>query len=103
MSAHIWPLSLDSYDYLVGQPESAWAWEFLRRNARYRADAHHVAPGTIVQSRARNGFCITRLSQRQREAEAWGLYSFRRSNANITSGASDLVTRGRRYRPDGPS
>ena len=42
MSAHIWPLSLDSYDYLVGQPKSAWAWEFLRRNARYRADAQQV-------------------------------------------------------------
>ena len=103
MSAHIWPLSLDSYDYLVGQPKSAWAWEFLRRNARYRADAHRCALGAIVQSRARNGFYITRLSRRQREAEAWGLYSFRRSNANITSGTSHLVAGGRRCRPDGPS
>jgi Proteobacterial transcriptional regulator-like domain len=97
MSAHIWPLSLDSYDYLVSQPKSAWAWEFLRRNARYRADARQSALlGTIVQSRARNGFCITRLSRRQCEAEAWGLYSFRRSNANITPSASNLVTGGRR-------
>ena len=84
MSAHIWPSSLDDYDYLLGQPKSAWAWEFLRRNARYCADAQRVLLNAIVQSRARNGFRITRLLRRQREAEGWGLYSFRRSNPNIT-------------------
>jgi hypothetical protein len=103
MSAHIWPLSLDSYDYLVSQPKSAWAWEFLRRNTRYRADAHENALGATVQSRAGDGFCITRLSRRQREAEAWGLYSFRRSNTNIMSGAPNLVTGGRRCHAGGPS
>ena len=82
MSAHIWPLPLDSYDYLTGQPKSAWAWEFLRRNARYRAQAQEAVPSMTVQSHVGTGLRITRLSGPQREAEVWGLYCFRRPSTS---------------------
>ncbi|MGF1622343.1 MAG: transcriptional regulator domain-containing protein [Rhodomicrobiaceae bacterium] len=79
MSVRNWPLSLDSYDYLVGQPPSAWAWEFLRRNKRYRAQAEKAFQTGINPSHTQHGLRITRLSNPQPEALTWALCSFRRS------------------------
>ncbi|WP_432431420.1 transcriptional regulator domain-containing protein [Rhodomicrobium vannielii] len=77
MPIHTWPPSLDSYDYLVDQPQSAWAWEFLRRNTRYRAQAEKALQSATNQSPTRMGLRITRLLSPQLEANAWALCSFR--------------------------
>lgn len=82
MTDHIWPVSISNYNYLIDQPKSAWAWEFLRRNADYRSDAIRTAQSSTIRSSARNGLRITRLLGHQSEAEAWGLCSFRRSGSN---------------------
>jgi hypothetical protein len=92
MPAHSWPLPLDSYNHLIGQPKSAWAWEFLRRNAAYRAEAQEVVRSTIGQSRIESGLRITRLIGPQREAEAWGLYCFRRPCTNGRHHSPGLVS-----------
>lgn len=77
MSVHTWAPSLDSYDYLVGQPQSAWAWEFLRRNSHYRIHAEDALQNATSGSRTQAGLRITRLLSPQLEAEAWALCSFR--------------------------
>jgi hypothetical protein len=57
-----------------------WAWEYLRRNAGYRADAHlHYRRG-VVRHRLGSGTILTRMHARHVGAEAWGLCSFRRSS-----------------------
>ncbi|WP_432431374.1 transcriptional regulator domain-containing protein [Rhodomicrobium vannielii] len=83
MPIHTWPPSLDSYDYLVGQPQSAWAWEFLRRNSHYRAQAEQALQGAKNPSQTRTGLRITRLLSPQLEANAWALCSFRRSKPGV--------------------
>jgi hypothetical protein len=77
MPTHRWPPSLDSYDYLFGQPQAAWAWEFLRRNRHYCVQAEVALQNVTKQSHTETGLRITHLSSPQPEAEAWGLCSFR--------------------------
>ena len=95
MSIYAWPLSLDSYNYLVSQPQSAWAWEFLRRNRAYRVQAEKTLQSAIDQSQTTTGIRITRLMSPQPEAEAWALCSFRRSKPSSARSLSNLVSSGR--------
>jgi hypothetical protein len=77
MLVHNWPPSLDSYDYLAGQHQSAWAWEFLRRNRHYRAQAEEALQNPTSRSHTKRGLRVTHLLSPQAEANAWALCSFR--------------------------
>jgi len=76
-----WPKSLQDYEYLRTAGINDWAWEFLRRNFDYQADARlHHRRGT-VRRRLATGPLLTRMRARHIRAETWGLCCFRRSQA----------------------
>lgn len=51
-----------------------WAWEFLRRNADFRADAGRSGP--VAADISDDGFTLFQPTPRAPRAEAWGLASF---------------------------
>jgi len=66
---------LAGYTYVAQLSPSDWAWEFLRRNRRFQANAMAQVPD---MSRDPVDACTTRLTllRRDRLAEAWGLICF---------------------------
>ena len=45
-----WPRSLQVYEYLRTATRSDWAWEYLRRNSEYQAEARlHHRRGVVRQ------------------------------------------------------
>jgi Family of unknown function (DUF6499) len=72
-----WPQQLEAYDYLRTASMSDWAWEFLRRNADYRAAARLQYGRGVSRIRLQSGTMLTRMSARHVDAEAWGLCCFR--------------------------
>jgi hypothetical protein len=68
---------LRAYDYLASLTPRDWAWEGLRRNSGYQAEAlADVALGcTTVHMEGRA--LLTRMQERGRPADAWALCSFR--------------------------
>ncbi len=70
---------LDAYEYLRTAAMSDWAWEYLRRNPAYQADACLYPRRGLVRRPLATGTIFTRMRSRHARAEAWGLCSFRRS------------------------
>jgi hypothetical protein len=77
-AAPAWPPTLESYDYLSSLVARDWAWEGLRRNQKYQAEARaHTATANItelVEGRA----LVTRM-QEASPAHAWALCTFPRT------------------------
>jgi hypothetical protein len=72
-----WPKLLQDYEYLRTAAMKDWAWEYLRRNFDYQADARlHYRRG-IVRRPLAAGTVLTRMRARHVRAEAWGLCCFR--------------------------
>jgi hypothetical protein len=70
-----WPATLEAYDYLSGLAPRDWAWEGLRRNPKYQADARafeHRETRTLG-----GGALLTLLQETSPRAEAWALCCFR--------------------------
>lgn len=75
-----WPPVLSAYDHMSTFAKSDWAWEGMRRNPRYQADAAAQPPGEIVQTRTPNGVPVIRmLSAAPPVTPSWDLCPFRRS------------------------
>lgn len=74
-----WPPTLAEYDYVRTLPNTAWAWEFLRRNPDYQRAYRLNAGRCGYFYQHRSGITLCRLRRRCRKAEAWGLCSFHRS------------------------
>lgn len=71
-----WLPSLQAYDYLSGLTWRDWAWEGLRRNRMYQADAL-ANPSTGHSSKQLGGGALlTRMQERALPAEAWALCCF---------------------------
>lgn len=51
-----------------------WAWEFLRRNDAFQAEAGRAEP--VATDVSDDGFTLFQPSPRAPRAEAWGLASF---------------------------
>jgi hypothetical protein len=71
------PQSLDAYQHLRTAAMSEWAWEYLRRNPDYQADARLHHRRGAVRCRLSGGALLTRMRARHSRAERWGLCSFR--------------------------
>jgi hypothetical protein len=70
-----WSPPLEAYDYLSGLAPRDWAWEGLRRNPRYQADARTFeCRETIMLG---GGALLTRMQETSPRAEAWALCCFR--------------------------
>ena len=73
-----WPPVLSAYDHMSMYAKSDWAWEGMRRNPRYQADAAARPPGDIVQTRTQNGVPVAKLlSAVLPSTRAWDVWSFR--------------------------
>lgn len=71
--------SLGVYDYVRLLTRSRIAWEYLRRNPDYRRDWRLSSPGRAIPVLLANDTTLLRVRRRFLRAEAWGLFSFRRS------------------------
>jgi len=71
-----WPPPDRAYDYLTMISWRDWAWEGLRRNENYQAEARAHAFGGM-NSRTEDGALLTRMQERMPPAEAWALLCFR--------------------------
>ena len=73
-----WPPSLEAYDYLSRLTWRDWAWEGLRRNHTYQADALALPSRGHASKQLEGGALLTRMREPVPPAEAWALCSFRR-------------------------
>jgi hypothetical protein len=71
-----WPPSLQAYDYLSGLTWRDWAWEGLRRNRMYQADALANSSTGHASKPLGGGALLTRMQERVLPAEAWALCCF---------------------------
>ncbi len=69
--------SLLDYDYLRTAAMPDWAWEYLRRNFEYQANARLGHRRGVARQRLSAGPVLTRLRARHPGAEGWGLACFR--------------------------
>jgi len=67
---------LDRYDYARTLSRSRWAWEFLRRNEDFVAEAALHGTGEISVRTACHGITLIRPRIDQMAAERWGLAFF---------------------------
>ena len=73
-----WPPSHSAYDYTLSLAKSDWAWESLRRNRDYHADAVPSQTRDHVRSLLASGVHLTRmLTASPPHAALWGLCPFR--------------------------
>ena len=97
-----WPPSRSAYDYTLILARSDWAWEGLRRNQDYHADAVSSQTRDHVRSRLATGVHLTRmLTAAPLQATSWGLRPFRRSATGRASSATRLAGARRLARADG--
>jgi len=70
-----WPdwRNAEAYAYTAGLGHEGWAWEFLRRNRRYRADAAASRPPDRRPRRKPPRLELLALTEAAAEAERWGL------------------------------
>lgn len=73
------PTRLNDYEYLRFMTRSRVAWEYLRRNVDYQRDWSACAPRQPKPIQMIDGTTLIRARRRFPRAEAWGLYTFRRS------------------------
>jgi hypothetical protein len=91
----VWPPALESYDYLSSLVARDWAWEGLRRNQSYQAEARaHTATATITDH-LEGRVLVTRMQEASPPAHAWALCTFRRSVPHGSAGPSRLAARRR--------
>src|SRR5262245_42139198 len=95
-AAPTWPPTLESYDYLSSLVARDWAWEGLRRNESYRAEARAHAATANVTEHLEGGALVTRMQEASPPANAWALCTFRRPVADRSAGPSRLAARRRR-------
>lgn len=70
---------LSDYDHVRMLTRSRVAWEYLRRNSEYQTDWRISAPGRPHPIHLTDDTVLLRARRRFLRAEAWGLYTFRRS------------------------
>ena len=68
---------MQAYEHLRTAAMSDWAWEYLRRNPDYQADARLHHRRGVVRRRLAGGALLTRMRARHVRAERWGLCCFR--------------------------
>ena len=90
-----WPPALEAYDYLSSLVCRDWAWEGLRRNQSYQAEALAHAAATDITEHLEGGALLTRMQERVSPAQAWALCTFRRPLADRLAGPSRLAARRR--------
>ena len=96
-AAPAWPPALESYDYLSSLVARDWAWEGLRRNQSYQAEARaHAATANIITEHLEGRVLVTRMQEASPPAHAWALCTFRRPVADRPAGPSRLAARCRR-------
>src|SRR5262245_50070810 len=88
-----WPPPLEAYDYLARLTWRDWAWEGLRRNPHYQADARHNTPISISHQQIGSRALLTRMQEPNIPAEAWALCCFRQPSSNCARRASRLDAR----------
>lgn len=64
------------YDYTIGLRRRDWAWEFLRRNEDFRAEAYPASPGAVSRLDGVDGISLFKLRFQQPGASNWGLFFF---------------------------
>ncbi|WP_425500314.1 transcriptional regulator domain-containing protein [Parvibaculum indicum] len=84
-------LHLGDYDYVRLLTRSRVAWEYLRRNPDFGRDWRCSPPGRPIAIRLRNDVTLIRMRRRFLCAEAWGLYTFRRSARKCPQGRGLLA------------
>ena len=94
--AWAWPPALESYDYLSSLVARDWAWEGLRRNESYQAEARTHAATANITEHLEGRALVTRMQEASPPAHAWALCTFRRPVAARVAGPSCLATRCRR-------
>lgn len=67
---------LERYEYTRTLSRSRWAWEFLRRNEDFLAEAARHGPDEISVRTACHGITLIRPRTDQMAAERWGLAFF---------------------------
>ena len=70
---------LSDYQHVRFLTRSRIAWEYLKRHPDYRRDWHISASKQPRPTRMTDGTVVLRARRRFMRAEAWGLYTFRRS------------------------
>ena len=95
-AAPAWPPAPESYDYLSSLVARDWAWEGLRRNQNYQAEARAHAATAIITEHLEGRALVTRLQEESSPAHAWALCTFRRPAADRLAGTSRLAARRRR-------
>ena len=72
-----WPPPLSAYDHMSTYAKPDWAWEGLRRNPHYQADAAVTQPVDHILTQLPNGVHITRILSASRPSTgAWSVYPF---------------------------
>ena len=95
-AAPAWPPVLESYDYLSSLIARDWAWEGLRRNQSYRAEARAHAATANITEHMEGRALLTHMQEASPPAHAWALCTFRRPVANRIAGPSRLAAQRRR-------
>ena len=90
-AAPAWPPTLESYDYLSSLVARDWAWEGLRRNEIYQAEARAHAAAANVTEHLEGRALVTRMQEAVSPAHAWALCTFRGSVANRSAGPLRLA------------
>ncbi|WP_065383082.1 DNA -binding domain-containing protein [Hyphomonas sp. ND6WE1B] len=67
---------LERYEYTRTLSRSRWAWEFLRRNEDFLAEARLHGPEEVSVRQACHGITLVRPRMDQMAAERWGLAFF---------------------------
>jgi hypothetical protein len=95
-AAAAWPPAVEGYDYLSSLVARDWAWEGLRRNESYRAEARAHAATANVTEHLEGGALVTRMREAVSPAHAWALCTFRGPVADRPAGPSYVAARCRR-------
>ncbi|MGO8869642.1 MAG: transcriptional regulator domain-containing protein [Alphaproteobacteria bacterium] len=61
-----------AYDYTLGLPRRAWAWEFLRRDPHYRSAWFRACADAAVE-RISSRITVIRPTPQHRELAHWGI------------------------------
>lgn len=64
------------YDYCVGLRQRDWAWEYLRRNPDFQAEAYPALSNAVSRRPGTAQISLLKLRTPQPRAEAWGLKFF---------------------------
>src|SRR5689334_3362320 len=88
-----WPPPLEAYDYLARLTWRDRAWEGLRRNSHYQADARHHTPKAINRQQIGSRALLTLMQEPNTPAEAWALCCFRQPSSQCAGRASRLDAR----------